>query len=211
MRMITEHKIIAIVRGLSKEKIVPTAQALYDGGIRLIEVTFNQSSKTTVEDTANSIKSICEKFGEKICVGAGTVLTIEQVEAAFNAGAKYLISPNTDVNIIAACKRIGLVSIPGALTPSEVMLAYNSGADLVKLFPAGSLGFDYIRAILAPLNHIPMLAVGGIDEQNIKEFIDIGMSGVGVGSNIVKNNLINEGKFDDIKILARRYTQAIQQ
>lgn len=206
---IAEYKIIAIVRGLPTEKIIPTAQALYDGGIRLIEVTFNQSSKLALKETSDAIKGLCETFGDKLCVGAGTVMTVEQVEVAKNAGAKYIISPNTDVNVTQACNNLGLVSIPGALTPSEIALAYNSGADLVKLFPAGNFGLDYIKAVRAPLNHIPMLAVGGVDENNLNKFLESGLLGVGIGSNIVKTNLIMEGSFDKIKELAEVYTKAI--
>ncbi|MGE5614559.1 MAG: bifunctional 4-hydroxy-2-oxoglutarate aldolase/2-dehydro-3-deoxy-phosphogluconate aldolase [Bacillota bacterium] len=206
---IARHKIIAIVRGLPREKIIPTAQALYDGGIRLIEVTFNQASKNAMEETPEAIRALCETFGDELYVGAGTVITVKQVEAAKNAGAKYIISPNTDIDVIHACNKMDLVSIPGAFTPSEISLAFKSGADLIKLFPAISLGFDYIKAIRAPLNHIPMLAVGGVNESNINKFLQLGLLGVGVGSNIVKTDLIMEGSFDEIKALAEIYTRAI--
>jgi 2-dehydro-3-deoxyphosphogluconate aldolase/(4S)-4-hydroxy-2-oxoglutarate aldolase len=207
---ILENKIIVIVRGLEKEKILPAAQALYDGGIRLIEVTFDQTGKSTMQETAEAIRSLCEVFDGRLCVGAGTVLNLGQAEAAFSAGARYLISPSTDTGIIVACKRYDIVSIPGAITPTEIAAAYNSGADLVKLFPAGNFGPDYVKAIRAPLNHIPMLAVGGVDQFNIRKYLDCGICGVGIGSNIVKSEYINQGRYDEIRRLARTYVEAIQ-
>ena len=210
MECIEKNKIIAIARNVKVELVVPTAQALYDGGIRLIEVTFNQSSPNGLTDTVQSIKALCSAFGDKLCVGAGTVMSIEQVQAAYDAGAKYIISPHTDADIIKKTKSLGIVSIPGALTPSEIVMAHNAGADFVKLFPAGNFGLEYIKAVKSPIIHISMLAVGGVDEKNIKDFLKIGLKGVGVGSNIVKSSLINEGKFDELTKLAELYTTALQ-
>lgn len=207
---IEKNKIIAIMRHVASDKIIRTAQSLYNGGIRLTEVTFNQSSPTGMLDTVQAIKTLCDKFGDRLCVGAGTVMTIEQAQAAYDAGAKYLISPNTDVDVIKKTKCLGIISIPGAITPSEIIMAYNAGADFVKLFPAGNFGLDYIKAVMAPINHIPMIAVGGVDDKNIKDFLKIGLKGVGVGSNIVNNKLINEGKFEELTKLAKLFTQAIE-
>ena len=210
IKCIEKNKIIAIMRDVASDKIIRTAQSLFDGGIRLIEVTFNQSSPTCMQDTVQAIKTLCDEFGDRLCVGAGTVMTAEQAQAAYDAGAKYLISPNTDVNVIKKTKCLGIVSIPGAITPSEITMAYNAGADFVKLFPAGNFGIDYIKAVMAPINHIPMLAVGGVNDRNIKDFLNIGLKGVGVGSNIVNNKLINEGKFEELTKLARLFTQTIE-
>lgn len=206
---IAKNKIIAIARNVPLDKIISVGQALYDGGIRLIEVTFNQSSSSGMQDTKQAIKVLCDKFGDKLCIGAGTVMSVEQAQIAYDAGAKYLISPNVDVNVIKKTNDLGIVSIPGALTPSEIAIAYNAGAHFVKLFPAGTLGIDYIKAVMAPINYIPMLAVGGVDEKNIKDFLNIGLKGVGVGSNIVNNKLINEGKFEELTKLAKLFTQVI--
>ena len=206
---IAKNIIIAIARNVPLDKIISVGQALYDGGIRLIEVTFNQSSSSGMQDTKQAIKVLCDKFGDKLCIGAGTVMSVEQAQIAYDAGAKYLISPNVDVNVIKKTNDLGIVSIPGALTPSEIAIAYNAGAHFVKLFPAGTLGIDYIKAVMAPINYIPMLAVGGVDEKNIKDFLNIGLKGVGVGSNIVNNKLINEGKFEELTKLAKLFTQVI--
>lgn len=204
---ILEHKIIAIVRNVMQKDIIPTGEALYEGGINLIEVTFNQ--KGSLQDTADAIKSLCNHFGDKMQVGAGTVINVEQVDMAFHAGAKYIISPNINIDVIKRTNELGMVSIPGALTPTEVVSAWDSGADFVKLFPVGELGINYIKAVMSPINHIPMLAVGGVDENNLKDFLNIGIKGAGIGSNIVKSSLIKEGRFEELTSLARKYTNQI--
>lgn len=203
---IEKYKIIAIVRGVSQDKIIPAAQALYKGGIRLIEVTYDQSSPDSITETPRMIEMLCQHFGEDMCVGAGTVMNLPQVEAAVKAGAKYMISPNTNIKVIKRSVELGAISIPGALTPSEITEAYNAGASFVKLFPAGDLGVNYIKSVRSPINHIPLLAVGGIDETNMMEFFKAGIKGVGIGSNIVKTSLINENRFEELTALAEKYT-----
>ena len=204
---ILEHKIIAIVRGVGKENIVKLGSALLEGGVKLIEVTFNQKDKDNLINTPLLIKTLIDTFGDKICVGAGTVMTEEQVEAAFNAGAKYMISPNTNEKVIKKTKELGAVSIPGALTPSESANAYEYGADFVKLFPAGNLGTGYIKSVCAPLNHIPFLAVGGINEVNVGDFMKTGIKGVGVGGNLCNLKLIENNEFDKITNSAKEYIE----
>jgi 2-dehydro-3-deoxyphosphogluconate aldolase/(4S)-4-hydroxy-2-oxoglutarate aldolase len=206
---IKEHKIIAIVRGVALDDIVAMARALMEGGIRLLEVTFNQSSSTGEQDTAEAIRRLCSAFGGDMIIGAGTVVSERQVTIAVEAGAQYIISPNTDAAVIAKTLELGAVSIPGALTPSEVMYAHNLGAHFVKLFPAGNLGTGYIKAIRAPISHIPLLAVGGVNDKNLMDFFKAGVSGVGVGANIVDNKLIREKRFDELTALARLYTSQL--
>ncbi|MGV8979737.1 bifunctional 4-hydroxy-2-oxoglutarate aldolase/2-dehydro-3-deoxy-phosphogluconate aldolase [Clostridium sp.] len=202
---IKENKIIAIVRGIDQDKILKTAEALYSGGISLVEVTFNQSSPNGNKETLDAIKSISVNLGDKICVGAGTVMTVEQVELAVKAGAKYIISPNFDKEVVAKTLELGAVSMPGVITPSEIADAYKAGANFIKIFPAGNFGADYIKSIKAPINHIPMLAVGGIDLNNLKEYMDTGIVGVGLGSSLVNKKLINEGSFDELTELAKKF------
>ena len=206
---INRYKIIAIVRGLTGETLVKTAEALYEGGIRLLEVTFDQTGKISPEETASMISDLCRRFAGRMRIGAGTVMTVEQVRIAVEAGAEYMISPDTSREVIEETKRLGAVSIPGALTPTEVATAYAYGADFVKLFPAGELGLSYIKAIRAPLSHIPMLAVGGVNEKNIGEFLAAGLAGFGIGSNIVSKKLIEQGDFAALTALAKQYTEQI--
>ncbi len=206
---IDKYKIIAIVRGLTDEELIPTVEAMYEGGIKLVEVTFDQSGKLPEDYVANQIKTLSEKFEGKMLVGAGTVMTLNQVDKAADAGAKYIISPNTDEAVIRHTVGRGIVSIPGALTPSEAANAKLWGADYVKLFPAGEIGLSYIKALSAPLNHVKLLAVGGINENNLSDFLSIGIKGVGVGSNIVKKDYIKSKEFGKITQLAKKYTSQI--
>ncbi len=202
---ILKYKVVAIVRGVDKENIVNTAKALSEGGVRLIEVTFNQKDPNHIPKTAELISMLCDAMGDKICVGAGTVMNIDQCNAAFNAGAKYMISPNVNPDVIRHTIKLGAVSIPGALTPSEAANAYDAGADFVKLFPAGNLGSGYIKSVCSPLNHIQFLAVGGVNAQNMNEFINAGVVGVGVGGNLVNVEKIRNGDFVGITALAKEY------
>ena len=210
LNKILESKIIAIVRGIPSDEVVDLADALVKGGISCIEVTFDQSSEEKARDTLKAISNISKALGDQICVGAGTVMTAEQVEAAAAAGAEYIISPNTNASVIKRTKKLGKVSIPGAMTPSEVAEAYELGADIVKLFPAGILGCDYIKAVKAPLKHIPITAVGGVNPGNCADFIRAGAVGVGVGGNLVSPQLVKESRFDEITAIAKSYTDSLK-
>lgn len=204
MERVEKEKIIAIVRGIGNDRILDACSAMVAGGVSMIEVTFNQSSPTGNEDTYNAIKNISDNLPE-VCVGAGTVMTEEQVELAFKAGAKYIISPNYDKEVVAKTLELGLVSMPGVLTPSEAADAYKQGASVAKMFPAGVLGLAYIKACKAPLSHIPMMAVGGVNVDNVGEFIAAGCAGVGVGSSLVNKTLINEGRYEELTELAKQF------
>lgn len=209
LNKILEGKIIAIVRGVPSDEVVGLAEALVKGGISCIEVTFDQSSAEKAQDTLKAISNIRKALGDRVCVGAGTVMTIEQVETAAAAGAEYMISPNINAAVIRRTKELDKVSIPGAMTPSEVAEAYDLGADIVKMFPAGVLGTAYIKAVKAPLKHIPVTAVGGVNPGNCADFIHAGAVGVGVGGNLVSPQLVKEGRFDEITAIAQSYTDAL--
>lgn len=131
-------------------------------------------------------------------VGAGTVLTQEQLRMAAQAGAQYIISPNCDVEIIKKTVELGLVSMPGVMTPSEAVAAYQAGASFVKVFPIGDLGASYLKAMRAPLSHIPFLAVGGVNPDNVAEFMRAGAVGAGVGGNMTNKDWIAAGEYDRI-------------
>lgn len=208
IEMIKQEKVIAIVRGIDKEHIIPTAEALYKGGIRMMEITFDQSNPDHMIETPKLIQMISEQMKDKICVGAGTVMTTEQCEAAYKAGAKYFISPNVNADVIKKANELEVVSIPGALSPTEAAYAYDQGADFVKLFPAGDLGSSYIKSLCAPLNHIPFLAVGGISPNNMEEFMKTGIYGVGVGGKLIDKKAIYNGEYDKITKVAQEYVAA---
>lgn len=207
---IKESKIIAIVRGLPPQQLRSLVEALYAGGINLVEVTFAQHAPETWVDTANGIRMIAKEFEGRVYPGAGTVITLEQLNMAYQAGAQYIISPNADEEIIRATKALGMVSMPGALTATEIVRAHRAGADFVKVFPVDSMGPDYIKALKAPLSHIPLTAVGGVNEKNVASFIKAGASGVGVGGSLIKKDWIAAGQWDRITELAKAYTDAIK-
>lgn len=209
IKAIEEYKIIAILRGIPKEKIIPTAEALYNGGIRLLELTYSAGGNVSDEETAESIKMLAEHFKDRMYIGAGTVLTPKQVELTKCANGLFAISPNTDEQVIAECSKLGLVSIPGALTPTEIVAADKFGADFVKLFPITSLGTEYVKAVKAPLSHIKFLAVGGINESNMNDYLSVGVCGFGIGSNITDKKMISEGNWEGITALAKKYTEVI--
>jgi len=209
IEQIEKNKVIVIVCGVEKEKLIPMCQAIYDGGLRLIECTYDASGKISDEEIAGNIKMLAEYFEGKMLVGAGTVLTEKQVELTKKAGGKFIISPDTNPDIIKKTKEEELVSIPGALTPSEITQANRSGADFVKIFPMDMMGVKYIKDLKAPLSHVKMLAVGGVTADNMKDYLEAGASGVGIGSGVVNKKQISENNFEEITKLARNYSKNI--
>lgn len=207
--LLREKKLISIVRGASTEKIIKIADALWRGGFQFMEITFDQAGNIPPEATAEQIRMVREAFADRLHVGAGTVMTEAQRKLAAAAGAEYMISPNVNVEIIRATKAAGLLSIPGAFTPSEIVTAYEAGADFVKLFPADCVDLHYIKAIRAPINHIPLLAVGGVTPENLGAYLKAGMAGAGIGSALVKKEDVAADNFDAIAARAARYVDAM--
>ena len=195
--------IITIIRGLSPDCAEKTVEAIHAGGLHLAEITFDQTAPPKV--TADIIRTLSRQFEGKVLIGAGTVMTLEQLHAAYNAGAAYIISPNADSSVIRETKRLGLLSMPGAYTATEVARCYAEGADIVKVFPSDSAGPGYIKALRGPLHHIPLAAVGGVNLDNIRDFFDAGARCVGIGSNIVSKQAVQAGDFDRIRLLAAAY------
>lgn len=181
------------------------ADELLAGGIPLIEVTFDQAKPDSWQDTAAAIQTLSKQRAGKVFAGAGTVMTVGQLHMAADAGSRYIISPGVNEEVIKETKRLGLVSLPGAFTPTEIAAAYAMGADAVKVFPAGVVGPEYIRAVRAPISHIPLPAVGGIDVGNCAAFLKAGCVGVGVGGSLVNKQWIADGAFDKISALAGEY------
>ena len=210
IRKIRENKLLVVVRGLEKEKILPLAEAMYLGGIRLLEVTFDAAGAIPEEVTAACIRLLSRQFGEKMCIGAGTVLTAQQAETAKEAGAAFVLSPNANREVIEKTRALGLVSIPGALTPTEIENAYRWGADFVKVFPASAMGPGYIKAVGTPLSHIPLLAVGGITSENARDYLNAGAAGFGVSADIVDKDALAKGDYAAITARARRFLDAIK-
>lgn len=204
-----QTKVVAIVRGVYGEDCLNLAKAMYEGGIRLMEVTFDQSKPEAAAQTADTIRLLKQYMGDKMAIGAGTVTSVKLVELAAQAGAQFIVSPDTNEAVIRATVAADMVSMPGALTPTEVLLAHEYGADFVKLFPAGAMGTKYMKAVCAPINHVRMLAVGGVDENNAADFMAAGAVGIGVGGNLVNKKWIAAGEFDKITELAKTYMERL--
>jgi len=200
---IKKYKICAIIRGAEAEKTAKIAQSLFDGGIRLIEVTFNTDKAIEI------IEAIKRTMGDKMYVGAGTVLDQETAKLAINAGAEFILSPSISEGMIKICNRYGKVAIPGIMTPSEAVRAMELGADILKLFPAGELGPGYLKSIRSPLNHIEFIAVGGINLENAKSFMKSGAIGLGIGSSLVDNSLVINSKFTELEKRANSFVKLL--
>lgn len=207
VKAVSDSRIIAIIRGFAPEACLRLAEAYAEGGIRLVEVTFNQKSRESWKNTAAAISAIKARFGGSVFAGAGTVLTEEQLSMCIDAGGEYMITPNVNVNLIRSCVSKGLVAMPGACTPSEVVDAWDAGASFVKVFPAGSLGPSYVKAIRAPLSHIPLLAVGGITPDNVADFMRVGCVGAGVGGILSNKEWVEAGEWGKITEVARQLVE----
>lgn len=205
---ILKNKIIVIMRGLTPDQLVRTVEAMEKGGIRLVEVTFDQSGKTPDAVTAENIRLLTEKFEGRVLVGAGTVMTAEQAELAAAAGAKFIISPDSCREIIERTVELGMVSIPGVFTPTEAANAHRWGADFVKLFPNSEVNISYLKCLTVPLSHIRFLAVGGVNADNLADYLAAGAVGVGVATSIVNKKLIAEERYDEITAAAQAHTRA---
>lgn len=206
---IKDNKLIAIVRGVEPDTCLKIAEALYAGGFRLMEITYDQKHPENWESTAQTIGAVAKAYAGKMYVGAGTVTCTELVELTHKYGGQFIISPDANEDVIRRTCELGMVSIPGVLTPTEVMTAHRAGADFVKLFPAGSLGPGYVKAVKAPISHVDMLVVGGIDENNVADFLAVGAAGAGIGGNLVNKKWVEAGEFDKITEIARLLVAAV--
>lgn len=194
---IEKGKVIAIMRGIEPSVMLHAAQALFEGGIRFMEVTFDHKSRD-FQKTADSISALIKEFQGRMEIGAGTVCSTDLVHLAYDNGAQFIISPDCNPTVIQETKKLGLVSIPGAMTPSEILQCHAAGADFVKVFPAGCLGPEYIKALRGPIPQVKLMAVGGIDAGNIRAFLNAGCVGAGVGGKLASRALIDAGQFDKL-------------
>lgn len=204
MSSILDNKIIAIIRGANSKDVLNMAKALHEGGVNMLEITMNSPN------ALSAIEEITAELGDRVVVGAGTVLDSETARAAILAGAKFILSPTVDIETIKMAKRYGAVSIPGAFTPTEILSAYENGGDIIKVFPA-TLGPSFIKDIRGPLPQIPLLPTGGIDLNNIQEFMKAGAIGCGIGSALVNTQLeITDEYFVQLSEKARQFASAVK-
>lgn len=193
---------VAIIRGLAPDKMRRVARALLNGGVKLIEVTLNSPG------ALESIQIIAREFPE-VVAGAGTVLSPDEVKKAVDCGARFIVSPNTDPAVVEATKKMGCVSMPGAMTPSEVVQAVRAGADVVKIFPASVVGYKFFRELKGPLPQVKTIATGGVNPADAGEFIKAGAYAVGLGSSLVRKDAVEAGAFETIEALARQLGESI--
>lgn len=193
-----KRKVIAVVRKLGVEDALKLVEVYVKAGVHAVEFAFDQHNLDSWKLTADSISMANAHFGKDIAVGAGTVLNLDQLSVAVDAGAKFIVSPNVNSIIIERTKENKLISIPGAFTPSEIEQAYEIGADYVKIFPADALGPNYFRALMAPFSHIKLLAFGGVTPDNINDYIIAGCAGVGVSGLLADRSRIGAGDFASI-------------
>ena len=209
IELLKRDRLMVLARGIEKDFLVKAVGALADAGVTVFESTFDHRRADCVAENAEKIAALAAAHGERMAIGAGTVLTVEEVRAARDAGAAFIVSPDSDPDVIAETKRLGMASIPGAMTPTEIKRAYALGADVVKLFPADDLGYHYIQNLKGPLPHIPLMATGGVNPQTIPEFLSRGILAVGTGITIFRHDLVAEKDIDGIKALAKAHVDAI--
>ena len=205
---IRREKLIAIARGIPLEQILPLAEALYDGGVRVLEIPYSMNEDDGV--TAEAVRMLCGRIGGRMCIGAGTVLRPEQAETTRRMGGQFIVSPDVCGEVIRKTRELGMVSIPGALTPTEIMTAHRAGADMIKLFPVTQLGVSYVKALRAPLSAIPFAAVGGVSPENIPEYRKAGIECFGVGGGMIDRNALAGGDYASVTALAKKYVEAVQ-
>ncbi len=204
MRRILDAGIVAVVRSESPDALAKVVRALADGGVLAAEVTF------TVPDALDVIREVRRELGDAIALGAGTVLDPETARAALLAGAEYIVSPTLNFEVIRLCRRYDKAVMPGAFTPTEILAAWEAGADVVKVFPADVGGPAYLKAIRGPLPQIRLMPTGGVDLDTAESFLKAGACCLGVGSALVDPKAIAAGEFDKIRELASRYVGIVR-
>jgi 2-dehydro-3-deoxyphosphogluconate aldolase/(4S)-4-hydroxy-2-oxoglutarate aldolase len=207
IKLIDEKKIVVVTRGIYDEELEKLAKALFAGGIRLFEMTYDPTDPDTNDIVKRNIESLTKKFNGELILGAGTVLTVEQVRNAKEAGAKFIVSPNFNEKVVKETLAQGLVSIPGCMTPTEICNADEAGADFIKLFPAGTLGIKYCKDIYAPLHHVKYIATVGVTYETFEEYLKLGFAGAGISSQLVDKKCRETGNFEELTNRAKRFVE----
>ncbi len=204
------EKLVIIARGIDTDALLASAEALCAVGVRFLEVTFDHRLQDPIADTAAKIRALDSATRGRMHIGAGTVLCAAEVRAAHDAGCRYIIAPNTNEEVIAETKRLGVLSIPGAMTPTEICRAWDLGADIVKLFPADDVGMHYIQNLKGPLPHIPLMATGGVSPATIPQLLGMGVACVATGVTVLRPDLVAARDYEGIAALARMHVDAVR-
>jgi 2-dehydro-3-deoxyphosphogluconate aldolase/(4S)-4-hydroxy-2-oxoglutarate aldolase len=205
LQRIRDIGVIPVVRASSEEEAISVVEAIKAGGLPILEITM------TVPRAVRVIETLSARYGNEAIVGAGTVLDPESARTCIDAGARFIVSPALNLETVACCRELDVAVIPGALTPTEIVLAWNAGADLVKVFPAGAMGgASYIKSLKAPLPKIELIPTGGVTLANAADFIEAGAAAVGVGADLVDTRAIRAGQPEKITHAARAFIEAVR-
>jgi 2-dehydro-3-deoxyphosphogluconate aldolase/(4S)-4-hydroxy-2-oxoglutarate aldolase len=204
LRRVLDCGIVAVVRSPDSRQLVDVCRALVDGGVTIVEITM------TVPDALDVVRQVRAQLGDRVLLGAGTVLDPETARAALLAGAEYLVAPTLNLDVIRLCRRYDKLVMPGAFTPTEILTAWEAGADIVKVFPADVVGPAYFKALRGPLPQIRLMPTGGVDLSTAADFLQAGACCLGVGGQLVEPKAVAAGDFDRIRNLARQYVAIVQ-
>lgn len=204
LQRVLDRKIVAVIRADDGELLADVAQALVAGGVEVMEVTFTVPRATAV------LERVATRLGDRILLGAGTVLDAETARIAMLSGADFIVSPSTNVEVIEICRRYDKLVMPGALTPTEVVTAWQAGADIVKIFPSDLTGPRYLKALSGPLPQVRLMPTGGVNLQTAAEFLACGACALGIGGALVESATVKAGDMNRIESLARQYVEIVQ-
>jgi 2-dehydro-3-deoxyphosphogluconate aldolase/(4S)-4-hydroxy-2-oxoglutarate aldolase len=205
LRQVIECGIVAVVRSRDSMQLVEVAKALADGGVNIVEITMS------VPDALDVVRQVRKALADRILLGAGTVLDPETARAALLAGAEFIVAPTINLDVIRLCQRYDKLVMPGAFTPTEILTAWESGADIVKVFPAEVVGPTFFKAVRAPLPQIKLMPTGGVDLTTATAFLKAGACCLGIGSQLVEPKAVAERNFDRIRDLASQYLAIVHE
>jgi 2-dehydro-3-deoxyphosphogluconate aldolase / (4S)-4-hydroxy-2-oxoglutarate aldolase len=204
LRQVLDCGIVAVVRAPDSRRLVEVVRALADGGVTVVEITM------TVPDALAVVREVRRELGDRVLLGAGTILDPETARAALLAGAEYLVAPTLNLDVIRLCRRYDRLVMPGALTPTEILTAWEAGADVVKVFPAEVVGPAFFKAMRGPLPQIRLMPTGGVDLTTAADFLRAGACCLGLGSQLVEPRAVAEADFERIRDLARQYVDVVR-
>ncbi len=205
LRQVLDCGIVAVVRAQASQQLVEVARALADGGVTVIEITMS------VPNALDVLKQVRQALGERVLLGAGTVLDPETARAVLLAGAEYIVAPTVNLDVIRLCQRYDKLVMPGAFTPTEILTAWEAGADIVKVFPADVVGPAFFKALRGPLPQIRLMPTGGVDLNTAAAFLKAGACCLGVGGQLVEPEAVARRDFDRIRELAKKYAAIVKQ
>ncbi len=203
LKRLLEHGAVAVLRLADESVLLPVTEALYEGGVRFLEITM------TMSNAVSHIRAMCDAAPSDMVVGAGTVTSVDEVDAVVDAGARFVVSPTLDVAVVEKCRQWGVVVAPGCFSPTEIVAADRAGAHLIKVFPAGILGPAYLKALRGPLPDVRLMPTGGVTVDNAGDWLQAGAAAVAIGGDLLKPSAIAGGDYETLTDRARRLIRNI--